>query len=244
MKSLLRICFFIAALTGQGKTQNYLNIGASRGRFYSTELNKSIEAFNYSRPWLTGELKPLKNISGLSLSHTGIWRKGLFISPGLVYSRIRSEAGNSHFDTRVDIHISRLNVAFDIFPLEFNLDTVNYFIRPFLRLGVSGVSVIPRIIFNDSTATIRDLEYKPFLWTWQYEAGLGCHFRINKIFSIVPLIQYQSSPHFKVGNFGKALNGSSRPELSDQTRLRAVQFWLNLSFRTGLSRNKKKEKYI
>ncbi len=225
---------FVFSFTING--QNYLNIYGGYGITSPKEINKTIEAFNYSRPWLMNKQPLLEKTLTLGLGYTGILAKGLFISPDFQYNISSSSASNANFNSTIEMHWWRGNINVDIYPLEFGLDSVGFLFRPFVRLGGGASAILPRINFNDSLATVNDEDYSPHFWTYQFSSGIGCRIYINRIIDIMPFIQYNYQPNVDIKEFDLALQGANVPGLSNISKVSNIQYLLSISFKLGRSK--------
>jgi hypothetical protein len=235
MKNFLVITFLLfSTLVLEG--QNYLNLYVGYGITAPKELNKSIEAFSYARPWLTNKQPLLESTLTLGLGFTGILAKGLFLSPDFQYNISKSNNKNAAFNSKIDLHWWRGNVNLDIYPFEFGLDSVGFMFRPFVRIGGGASAILPRIYFNDSLATVNDEEYTPHFWTYQFSGGIGCRIYLNRIVDIMPFMQYNFHPNVDVSEYNLALHGTSVPGLSNVSKVSNLQFLLSVSFKLGRAR--------
>lgn len=107
----------------------------------------------------------------------------------------------------------------DMYPREFQLDTVSYTIRPFVRLGAGGSSILPRVQINNALVDVDDETYKPILWTYQLTAGLGCRIALTKRIDLLPVFLYHFSPNIFLEDFSYALHGTQVPDLNDTQKL-------------------------
>jgi hypothetical protein len=214
-------------------SQNYLHVFAGYSVINPKEWNKTIQAYNFSRPWLANELPLLHNGFVTGIAYSGVLRKGLFITPEFQYNRFRSQATNEAFSKKVKFTGLNGQINFDVYPLEFNLDSVGSAIRPFIRLGAGASFILPRVFVNDSTATVDDVEYHPKIWAFQAIAGLGCRFTVAQGIDLIPLILFTHSPTVNLEDFNYALHGTALPGLENSAKLTNYQFLLNVSFKLG-----------
>lgn len=235
MKKILIISLFVVYNLNV-KSQNYLNLYLGYGITAPKELNKSIEAYNYARPWLTNKQPLLQNTLTVGLGYTGILARGLFISPDFQYNLSKSSATNTNFTSSIEMHWWRGNVNLDIYPLEFGLDSVGFMFRPFVRVGGGASAILPRIYFNDSLATANDEEYTPHFWTYQFSSGIGCRIYLNRIIDIMPFVQYNFQPNVDIEDYNLALHGTAEPGLSNISKVSNLQFLLSVSFKLGRSK--------
>jgi hypothetical protein len=232
MKNKLLFTFFIS-ISSFLNAQNYLNLYSGFSITSPKALNKTIETFNYSRPWLQNKLPLLNNTFTIGLGYTGILSKALFLSPDFQFNKTTSRSSNDNFNTNVEINWVRGNINLDIYPLEFGLDSVGHSFRPFVRVGGGASAIIPRIYLNDSLATIDDAAYKSHFWTYQFTGGLGCRIYINRIIDIMPFIQYNYHPSVDIEEFNLALHGTNVSQLSNVQKVSNFQFLLSLSLKLG-----------
>jgi hypothetical protein len=227
---LLAIC-----LTKGSKVnaQNYINLGAGLSDINVKEWNKSIDAFNYARPWLNTPLNNLRSGQLYQASLTAILGKAFFVSPQLAYMQIARSASTGSFATKLNIRRFSGGLNFDIYPREFGLDTVYFEVRPFVRLGGAASAFLPRIRFNDERATVNDQVYEPIIWTYQVHAGLGCRFSLSRWFDIMPVIQLNYFPNVQLENFSQALHGTNVPGLNNNARLLKTEATVFFCFRIG-----------
>jgi len=213
--------------------QNYLHLSAGYSVINPAEWNRTIQAYNFSRPWLAKELPLMQNGFVAGIAYSGVLRKGLFISPEFQYNRFTSSATNEPVNTKVKLTGLNGQVNFDIYPLEFKLDSVGSAIRPFIRIGAGASLILPRVFVNDSTSTVDDVEYNPKVWAFLASAGLGCRFTIAQGIDLIPLIQVTYMPSVNLEDFNYALHGTTLPGLVNNQKLINYQFLLNVSFKLG-----------
>lgn len=213
--------------------QNYLNLYVGHSYNMAKEWHRTVEAFNYARPWLNEELSSLRNGLSTGVGFTGILRKALFISPELQYNRFSTAADNSSFSTAVKLHWFRGQLNFDIYPREFKLDTVPFRVRPFVRIGGGASALLPRIRFNDSLATVNDQLYDPYVWTYHFTGGIGCRFSLNSSIDLMPVLLFNYHPFIVLEDFNLALHGTSVPGLRNDAPVSHFQALFSIAFRVG-----------
>lgn len=213
------------------QAQNYINIGSGLTDTRIGAWNKSIEAYNFARPWLDKELPTMGLSSNYHAGFTAILARALFISPDVSYHRTVAQAINEDFKTSLRVHRFSGGINFDIFPMEFGLDTVSFIIRPFVRLGGGGSAFLPRVKFNDAITTVNDEAYKPIVWTYQFNFGLGCRFSLSSWFDVMPVIQLGYFPNVELKNFAQALHGTAVPELENKAGILRPEASIYLCFR-------------
>jgi hypothetical protein len=240
MNRLLLAALLVVSLGNTLISQNYLHVFAGYSVINPKEWNKTIQAYNFSRPWLASELPLLHNGFVTGIAYSGVLRKGLFISPEFQYNRFRSEVTNESFSKKVKLTGLNGQINFDIYPLEFNLDSVGSGIRPFIRIGAGGSLTLPRVFVNDSVAMVNNVEYTPKVWVFQAIGGLGCRFTVAQGIDVIPLILYTHMPSVDLEDFNYALHGTALPGLNNLEKLNNYQFLVNVSFKLGASKYESK----
>lgn len=231
MKNLALIFLFIIPFSSQG--QRYLDIQTGYSFINPTEWNRTISAFNFARPWLDEKQPELHNSLNLGLSYSGVIGKGLFLSPSLSHQMFRSFSENGNSKTEISLRWMSAELALDIYPLEFGLDSVGFKIRPFIRVGGGASALLPRVYMNDSLSLAKGEDYNPIVWTYQFTTGIGCKFSISPSMDITPMITSSYFPSVDLENFRFALHGTEFPNLTDIEQIFRWQFSVALSIRLG-----------
>jgi len=232
MKKLLILsCLFgISFLTS---AQNYLHLNGGYSIMNPKEWNKTIATYNFTRPWLKNELTTLHRDWSYGLGYSGVIARGMFISPEANYTKFTSQSTNENINTTIKLNWLRGSLYLDLYPLEFNLDSVGFKTRPFVRLGGGATCLLPRITQNDSLTTVDDEPYNPVIWSYQLTGGVGCRFYLAKHIDLIPMVLYHYQPKVNLEDFSYALHGSRLPGLVDEQKLSTIQFFLTLSIRLG-----------
>ena len=231
--------FILGAVSLLSNAQHYLDVQAGFSGINPTQWNRTISAYSFARPWLTNEQPNLKSGFNTSLAYSGVIAKGIFLSPTLSHQVFKSVAETAPSKTEIKIRWMSAGLFVDIYPREFGLDSVGHTFRPFVRVGGGASSILPRVRFNDSLATVDDEAYKPIVWTYQFNVGIGSRFAINKFLDVTPMISAAYYPTIDLEDFRYALHGTSSPNLSDVQRLVNLQFMLAISLRLGLPKEEK-----
>jgi len=237
MKARLILLLLILLRVSELSAQNYINLGMGYGLSGSREWNKTIDAYNYARPWLDKKLPNLGIAPVYQAGLTAILAKALFISPQLGYLRAGYNAPNEAFQTTLRLHRFSGSLNFEIYPREFGLDTVSFIIRPFVQFGAGASAFLPRIRFNNELATVNDRRYDPVIWSFQLHLGLGCRFWLNHWISLMPVFRFNYSPRVNLENFAQALHGTQVPDLNNQTPLYQPELVLYLCIRLKQNNN-------
>ncbi len=216
-------------------SQNYLHLSGGYSNINPDQWNRTISAYNFARPWLKNELPAIHNAWSYGFGYSGVIARGLFLSPEINYSRYSSSSTNNTTNVDIKINWLRASLYIDLYPMEFKLDSVGARIRPFIRLGGGASSLIPRISMNDSLTTVDDKLYKPYVWSYQLTAGLGCRFNIVKHIDLIPVFLLNYQPSVNLEDFSYAVQGNQILNLSDKQKIINPQFLLTLSIRIGRS---------
>ena len=231
MKKYILLGFLLGSVSV--KSQNHLDIGLSYGYSNPTAWNRSISAYNFARPWLKQPLPLLHNTMATSLSFSGVIARGLFLSPTISHSKFNSRTENLPSKAAVQIRWMQAGVGLDIYPMEFGLDSVGYRIRPFVRLGGGATALMPRVYINDSLSTVDDEPYKPLVWSYYFNGGIGCRISITRIIDATPYVGINYFPSIDLEDFNYALHGTAVPNLTNVQKALNLQAGLSLSIRLG-----------
>jgi hypothetical protein len=222
-----------------GNAQHYLDIQAGYSGVNPTQWNRTISAYSFARPWLTDVQPNIKTALNTSLAYSGVIAKGIFLTPSLSHQVFKSLAETVPSKTEIKIRWMSANLNIDIYPREFGLDSVGHTFRPFVRLGGGASSLLPRVRFNDSLSMVDDENYKPVIWSYQFNFGIGSRFAINNFLDISPIISAAYYPNINLEDFRYALHGTASPNLSDVQKLVNLQFMIAISIRLGLPKEEK-----
>lgn len=209
------------------KSQHYWDLAFQASRSAYTNWNQSLNYFNESRFWQEKPLNPLEWSRGASVCYSGVLSRGFFISPQFSYFDLTSEGSAA----RIAIRNYSAQVGFDVFPLEFKLDSVAYTLRPFARFAGGGDLFRPTIYLSNGPATIMDKPYNPYCWSYRLEAGLGLRIRITEVLGFHILGGYRFSKVI-LDNFHTALNGVKWSTASEAETINAVYMQAGITFRT------------
>lgn len=211
--------------------QRHINIYAGYSFINPQNWNRTIEAYNFSRPWLSNPIPQIRTAKTWGFGTSGVIGKGFFLSPEFSYSRYTSSSENPPVSVAIDIKWFRGSMYLDMYPREFKLDTVAFTIRPFIRIGGGASSLLPQVITNNVFVNVDYETYKPIVWSYQLSAGLGCRIALTKRIDLSPVILYNYMPNVNLEDFSYALHGTQVPNLKDDESLKNFIFFLSLSFR-------------
>lgn len=238
MKKGILILLFLGFISSLN-SQHYLDVQAGYSAINPTQWNRTISAYAFARPWLSDVQPNLKSGFCTSIAYSGVIAKGIFLSPTFSHQVFKSSAETQNSKTDIKIRWMSAGVGVDIYPREFGLDSVGHTFRPFLRVGGGASSLLPRVRFNDSLSTVDDELYKPIVWTYQFNVGIGSRFAINKFLDVTPMVSAAYYPSINLEDFRYALHGTSSPNLSDVQKLVNLQFMIAVSIRLGLPKEEK-----
>jgi len=229
-KSLLNL-FLFASILHQVNAQRHVNIYAGYSFINPQNWNRTIEAYNFSRPWLNNSLPQIRTAKTWGFGTSGVIGKGFFLSPEFSFTRYQLSAINTPVSLAIDIKWMRGAMYLDMYPREFQLDSVTYTIRPFFRVGGGASCLLPRVRINNEFVNVDDETYKPIIWSYQLSAGVGCRIALTKRIDIAPVVLYNFMPNVNLEDFSYALNGTKLPNLKDDERLNNFIFFMSLSVR-------------
>ena len=231
MKKTLLNIFLFASIIHQVNAQRHINLYAGLSYINPTNWNRTIDAYNFSRPWLSNSIPQIRTAKTWGFGTSGVVGKGFFLSPEFSYSRYTSSSENPAFPVAIDLKWIRGSIYLDMYPREFKLDTVAYTIRPFFRIGGGASCLLPRIQINNELVNVDDVTYKPIIWSFQLSAGIGCRIALTKRIDISPVVLYNFMPNVNLEDFSYALHGTQVPNLSDKQRINNFMTFLSLSLR-------------
>ena len=213
------------------KSQSYFHVYGGYSSIDAKEWNRSVQAFNYARPWLTDQLKPLNSGVTAGMGFTGAITRGLFLGPELQYSRFVSEASNDPFSVNVRLNVYRGTLNADIYPFEFDVDSVEAKTRPFIRIGAGATLYMPKVTLSDSVVFVGDEVYDPLVWTFHYNIGAGCRISLSNRIELMPMLLYSRNPSVNLEDFNIALHGTTIPQLTNANLVNNWQFLIGISIK-------------
>ena len=180
MKKTLLNLFLFAGILYQVNAQRHVNIYAGYSFINPQNWNRTIEAYNFSRPWLSNSIPQIRAAKSWGFGTSGVIGKGFFLSPEFSYSRYSSSSENPPVSVAIEVKWLRGSMYLDVYPREFQLDSVTYTIRPFFRVGGGASCLLPRVRINNELVNVDDETYKPIIWSYQLSAGVGCRIALTK----------------------------------------------------------------
>jgi hypothetical protein len=229
-KSLLNL-FLFACIIHQVNAQRHINLYAGLSYINPTNWNRTIDAFNFSRPWLNNSLPQIRTAKTWGFGTSGVIGKGFFLSPEFSYSRYSSSSENPPVSVAIDVKWVRASMYLDVYPREFKLDSVAYTIRPFFRIGGGASCLLPRVRINNELVNVDDETYKPIIWSYQLSAGVGCRIALTKRIDVSPVVLYHFMPNVNLEDFSYVLHGTQVPDLNDKQKISNLMAMISLSFR-------------
>ncbi len=229
-KSLLNL-FLFASILHQLNAQRHITVYAGYSFINPQNWNRTIDAYNFSRPWLKNPIPQIRTAKTWGFGTSGVIGKGFFLSPEFSYSRYSSSSENPPVSVAFDVKWFRGSIFLDIYPREFKLDTVAYTIRPFFRIGGGASCLLPRVRINNELVNVDDETYKPIIWSYQLSAGVGCRIALTKRIDIVHVFIYNFTPNVNFKNFSYALHGTQVLDLDDNQKISNLMAMISLSFR-------------
>lgn len=231
MKKTLLLFILFVSITQTISAQRHITIYAGYSLINPTNWNRTIDAFNFSRPWLSNSIPQIRTAKTWGFGTSGVIGRGFFLSPEFSYSRYTSSSENPPVSVAIDLKWIRGSIYLDMYPREFKLDTVAYTVRPFFRIGGGASCLLPRVRINNELVNVDDETYKPIIWSYQLSAGVGCRIALTKRIDIVPVFIYNFTPNVNFKNFSYALHGTQVPNLDDNQKISNFIALLSLSLR-------------
>ena len=231
MKKTLLNLFLFAGILYQVKSQRHINLYGGISYINPTNWNRTIEAYNFSRPWLSNSIPQIRAAKSWGFGTSGVIGKGFFLSPEFSYSRYSSSSENPPVSVAIEVKWLRGSMYLDVYPREFQLDSVTYTIRPFVRIGGGASCILPRVRINNELVNVDDETYKPIIWSYQLSAGVGCRIALTKRIDISPVVLYNFMPNVNLEDFSYALHGTQVPDLNDKQKISNFMALLSLSLR-------------
>ena len=224
--SLISICTFSLV-----HAQRHINLYAGYSFINPQNWNRTIDVFNFSRPWLTNKIPSISKTFTWGFGTSGVIGKGVFLSPEFSYSRYNASSQNAPVSMDIDLKWFRGNMYVDLYPREFQLDSVTFTIRPFIRVGAGASSILPRVRINNELVLVDDETYKPIIWSYQLSVGLGCRIALSKRIDLTPVLLFHYTPNIHLEDFSYALQGNQLPNLNDNQRLNNLMTLISVSYR-------------
>jgi hypothetical protein len=231
MKKSLLVFILLVSIFQTISAQRHINIYAGYSFINPQNWNRTIDAYNFSRPWFKNPIPQIRTAKTWGFGTSGVIGKGFFLSPEFSYSRYSSSSENPPVSVAIDLKWLRGSMYLDVYPREFKLDTVAYTIRPFFRLGGGASCLLPRIQINNELVNVDDVTYKPIIWSYQLSAGVGCRIALTKRIDISPVVLYYFMPNVNLEDFSYALHGTQVPDLNDKQKISNIMAMISLSFR-------------
>jgi hypothetical protein len=231
MKKTLLVFILLVSIFQTISAQRHINIYAGYSFINPQNWNRTIDAYNFSRPWLKNPIPQIRTAKTLGFGTSGVIGKGFFLSPEFSYSRYSSSSENPPISVAIDVKWLRGSMYLDVYPREFKLDSVAYTIRPFFRIGGGASCLLPRIQINNELVNVDEESYKPIIWSYQFSVGLGCRIALTKRIDISPVVLYHFMPNVNLEYFSYALHGTQVPNLSDEQKINNMMAMISLSFR-------------
>jgi len=106
MRAILLFCFLIIGCSRSSAQE--LRIEASYEYLYSVQLDKAIQTYNFSRPFLAEKQPLLVNGIGTSISY--VFKNANHFKHGisLTYTYFRSSAENDFFNNTLNLHFAKI----------------------------------------------------------------------------------------------------------------------------------------
>jgi hypothetical protein len=231
MRSLLAIIFWGFSFSLPMFAQNYFDISGGIQSIQQSAWNETIQTYNFNRVWLKEKMPDLRNSSNVGIGYSGVLASGLFFSPSVTFSSFKSSAENGSYRSLVRLRWISAPLCFDIFPLEFGLDSISANVRPFLRVGGGASLLMPRVLINDSLTTVDDELYQPMVWPFFYTAGLGVRYNLNRSIGFLFTAMYLHYPSIELEDFSYALNGNNLVGLTNETSVQSMTYQLSVCLR-------------
>ena len=225
MRPIFIVCLFL--LHHWVSAQKYTDLRVGFSQLNASAWNETIRTYNESRFWQANKLPELKNAFTYGLGYSGVAGKGLFLSPSIQYSKFTSQT----LANKIDLHWVELELACDIFPLEFGMDSVHYRVRPFLRLGYAGSMLLTRVKLADGAAGIDGELYEPYNWPYIFHAALGLRYQPTLVVGFFMIFDARFAPNARINDFRTALLGSNYLNSSDQNTVRMLGIQSGITFR-------------
>lgn len=219
--TLLLLSFYCA------HAQHYTDLRIGVSYLNAASWNETIRTYNDSRFWHENDVPELNAAISYGLGYSGVVGKGFFLSPSVQYSKYAAETPAD----KINLHWVELEVACDIFPLEFGLDSVHFKLRPFLRLGYAGSILLTRIRLADGNATIDGEPYEPYNWPYIFHAALGMRYQPSSVLGFFLLFDARYAPNASINDFRTAVLGSNYLNSSDQNNVRILGIQSGITFR-------------
>jgi hypothetical protein len=231
MRSLLAIIFLGFSFSVPMFAQNYFDISGGIQSIQQSAWNETIQTYNFNRVWLKEKMPDLRNSANVGIGYSGVLASGLFFSPSVTFSSLQSSAENGNYRSLVRLRWISAPLCFDIFPLEFGLDSISANVRPFLRVGGGASLLMPRVLINDSLTTVDDELYQPMVWPFFYTAGVGVRYNLNRSIGFLFTAMYLRYPSIELEDFSYALNGNNLVGLTNETSVQSMTYQLSVCLR-------------
>ena len=231
MKKSLLVLILLVSIFQTISAQRHINIYAGYSFINPQNWNRTIDAYNFSRPWFKNPIPQIRTAKTWGFGTSGVIGKGFFLSPEFSYTRYSSSSENPPVSVAIDVKWLRGSMYLDVYPREFKLDSVAYTIRPFFRIGGGASCLLPRVRINNELVNVDDETYKPIIWSYQLSAGVGCRIALTKRIDISPVVLYHFMPNVNLEDFSYALHGTQVPDLNDIQKISNLMAMISLSFR-------------
>lgn len=231
MKRILIALFFATPLVAFGQTE--MGVGILGGYNYMNGIgwNEVVRHYNLSRPQFDNTQPLLQNgyFGGIEFDYE--IKNHIFITPEVVYKRVRSVADNKLYEIDLLLHFITFELTAEVYVLELGKRVAKGIPHNFYVMGGPGVSyMLPRVYQDLELKKGLDGEpYKPSKMVPFLGAGLGYDLYFNEHFGVSPFFRVNAYFPFEIEDFPEVVLGSNVADVNDRTTI--FNFQLGMSWR-------------
>ncbi|MEQ8810018.1 MAG: hypothetical protein RIE59_13180 [Imperialibacter sp.] len=239
MKRILVLMMLIAP--GASFAQSEVGIGFLAGYNYMNGIgwNEVVRHYNLAHPQFDNNQPLLQNgfFAGFEFDYE--IGNHIFITPELVYKRVRSVTDNKLYEIDLLMHFITLEVSAEVYVFELGKRVQKGFAHDFYMMAGPGVSyMLPRVYQDLELKNGLDGEpYKPSKMVPFLGAGVGYDIYFNKNFGVSPFFRVNAYFPFEIDDFPEVVLGSNVAEVNDRTSVFNFQVGMSWRYhRSGYSR--------
>lgn len=239
MRRLLTLLILAGPLAAFAQSE--IGIGVLGGYNYMNGLgwNEVVRHYNLANPQFENTQPLLQNgfFGGVEFDYEVA--NHIFITPELVYKRVRSVTDNKLYEIDLLMHFITFEVTAEVYVLELGKRVAKGVPHNFYLMAGPGVSyMLPRVYQDLELKNGLDGKpYKPAKTVPFFGAGMGYDIYFNKNFGVSPFFRVNAYLPFEIEDFPEVILGSNVAGVNDRTSV--FNFQLGMSWRyhqSGYSR--------
>jgi hypothetical protein len=217
MRKILLFSFLLFQCFGSSAQE--FKVDASYVYLYSTQLDKAIQSYNFTRPIFT-EKQPLLT-HGLNVSATCIFRNDKHFKQGINFSfaYFWSWAENKNFSNQLNLHVANLGYL-------LHYENPEKFKGFYSDLIVSATSSLLYRVLNDEPFVYDETLSKSFGIGGAVQVKFGNSFQLNNTCYLSPFLSFAYTPYLFSPNNEAVINQTKGLVCKNWTEILTAQFGL------------------